>query len=102
MVRQLSSTTTVNLTSIVASVFHAVNSTGITKIGSIDSSTDLTVRNLAAGAAVEVKSSAASVHSQFQFANSATSGTADAVSIKLDGVGRGATAGRNGRPAAAA
>jgi len=89
----LSNIEKVNLTTIAASVFDAANSTGVTQIGSVDSSADLTVRNLAAGASVEVKNSAAGVDSQFQFVNSAASGASDAVSIKLDGVGRGATAG---------
>jgi hypothetical protein len=90
---KLTNIETINLTSIAASVFDAANSTGITKIGSIDSSANLTVRNLTAGASVEVKSSAAGVHSQFQFENSAASGATDAVSIKVDNVGRGASAG---------
>lgn len=83
----------VNLTAIAASIFDAANSTGITEIGSIDSNANLTVRNLAAGAAVVVKNTAAGASTQVQFANAAAAGTSDVATIKVDGVGRGATAG---------
>lgn len=89
----LSGVENVNLTAIAASIFDAANSTGINTISSVDSSSNLTVRNLASGAAVQVNNSNVGVHSLFQFANSVVSGTNDAVTIKLDGVGRGATAG---------
>lgn len=87
----------VNLTAIAASIFDAANSTGITEIGSIDSNSNLTVRNLAAGATVVVKNTAAGgatgASTQVQFANAAAAGTSDVATIKVDGVGRGATAG---------
>lgn len=83
----------VNLTAIAASVFDAANSTGITEIGSVDSNSDLTVRNLAAGATVVVKNTAVGADTQVQFANAVASGTSDVATIKVDGVGRGATAG---------
>ena len=82
-----------NLTAIAASVFDAANVTGVTEIGSVDSNANLTVRNLAAGATVQVKGTAAGAHTQVQFSNSVVSGTSDAVSIKVDNVGRGAAAG---------
>jgi len=83
---------TVNLTAIAASIFDAANTTGVTKIGSLDSSANLTVRNLAAGAEAVVTSSAAGVNTLFQFANSVVSGTTDAVTVNLSNIGRGTTA----------
>jgi hypothetical protein len=83
----------VNLTAIAASIFDAANSTGITAIGSVDSNNNLTVRNLAAGATVVVKNTAVGAHTQVQFANAVAAGTSDVATIKVDGVGRGATAG---------
>lgn len=83
---------TVNLTAIAASIFDAANTTGVTKIGSLDSSANLTVRNLAAGAEAVVTSSATGVHTLFQFANSVVSGTTDAVTVNLSNIGRGTTA----------
>jgi len=58
----------------------------------LDSSANLTVRNLAAGAEAVVTSSAAGVHTLFQFANSVVSGTTDAVTVNLSNIGRGTTA----------
>jgi len=85
----------VNLTAIgwPPSVFDAANSTGIAEIANVDSSASLTMRNLNAGAKVVVKNTEAGVDTQVQFVNSATSGADDAVSIQVNGVGRGATAG---------
>jgi hypothetical protein len=87
----LSGIENVNLTAIAPSIFDAANSTGIAAIANVDSSADLVVRNLNAGAKVVVKNTDAGKHTQVQFVNSATSGTNDAVSIQVNGVGRGAT-----------
>lgn len=89
----LNNVETINLTSIAASIFDAANSTGIKQIGSVDSSANLTIRNLADIPTVVVKNTAAGVHTQVQVANSKVSGTSDAVTVKVDNVGRGATAG---------
>lgn len=81
-----------NITSIAASVFDAANVTGVTSIGSVDSSANLTIRNLAAGANGQVKSSAVGVHTLVQYANAAVAGTSDAVTLNLSNIGRGTTA----------
>jgi len=83
----------VNLTAIGASTFDAANSTGVNQIGSVDSTADLVVQNLAAGAKVYVKNTSVGTDTQVQFANSVVSGTSDAASIKVDNVGRGAVVG---------
>lgn len=82
---------TVNLTAIlpIASVFDAENSAGIKLIGSVDSSANLTIRNLAAGTNAQVISTAGSVSTLFQYANSVVSGTTDSVTLYANNIGRG-------------
>lgn len=82
----------VNLTAIGASIFDAANVVGVTRIASVDSAANLTVRNLASGAETAVTSAAPAVSSLFQFANTVVAGTADAVTLNLNNVGRGTTA----------
>lgn len=89
---------TVNLTGITAaSTFDAANSTGISAIGSVDSSIvgDLLVRNVGSAATVNFKGAAATATAAdltVQFANTLVGGTTDAVSIVVNNVGQGATA----------
>lgn len=82
---------TINLTSIAASIFDGSNVTGMTKIASVDSASDLTIRGLTAATTVQVKNAAVGVDTLVQVANSVVSGTTDQVTLELANVGRGTT-----------
>ena len=84
---------TVSLSAIANSIFSAANATGITKIGITGSANaDLTVNNLAELAAITVTGTDEDADLTVQFANSVVSGSSDAVSLTLNGVGAGTPA----------